>query len=138
MIRRPPRSTLFPYTTLFRSLELAQQAPELPALQRPLARRLVGVAPERERARGVADALDVEARDLPLEAALLQQHHLLGNEDIVEAQLCPLFPRHELRAFSKHDLFRFHQHGTDSADPRTETHISENQVGVSRVRGENF
>src|SRR2546430_3000431 len=24
MIRRPPRSTLFPYTTLFRSLELAQ------------------------------------------------------------------------------------------------------------------
>src|SRR2546430_6036702 len=24
MIRRPPRSTLFPYTTLFRSLDLAQ------------------------------------------------------------------------------------------------------------------
>src|SRR2546426_8813303 len=26
MIRRPPRSTLFPYTTLFRSVELAQRA----------------------------------------------------------------------------------------------------------------
>src|SRR3712207_7963823 len=26
MIRRPPRSTLFPYTTLFRSLELADKA----------------------------------------------------------------------------------------------------------------
>src|SRR2546430_9663546 len=26
MIRRPPRSTLFPYTTLFRSLEAAQRA----------------------------------------------------------------------------------------------------------------
>src|SRR3712207_7997114 len=25
MIRRPPRSTLFPYTTLFRSFELAKQ-----------------------------------------------------------------------------------------------------------------
>src|SRR2546425_5288718 len=25
MIRRPPRSTLFPYTTLFRSMELAQR-----------------------------------------------------------------------------------------------------------------
>src|SRR5260370_32430298 len=25
MIRRPPRSTLFPYTTLFRSLEVAQR-----------------------------------------------------------------------------------------------------------------
>src|SRR3989449_11572855 len=27
MIRRPPRSTLFPYTTLFRSHALAQDAP---------------------------------------------------------------------------------------------------------------
>src|SRR3989442_7749024 len=29
MIRRPPRSTLFPYTTLFRSLVLARQVVEL-------------------------------------------------------------------------------------------------------------
>src|SRR2546430_15192919 len=28
MIRRPPRSTLFPYTTLFRSLVLVLEAPE--------------------------------------------------------------------------------------------------------------
>src|SRR2546425_2513644 len=28
MIRRPPRSTLFPYTTLFRSSELRSTAPE--------------------------------------------------------------------------------------------------------------
>src|SRR5260221_5142921 len=28
MIRRPPRSTLFPYTTLFRSLQLMGQHPE--------------------------------------------------------------------------------------------------------------
>src|SRR3712207_7317969 len=27
MIRRPPRSTLFPYTTLFRSVDLLGQAP---------------------------------------------------------------------------------------------------------------
>src|SRR5256885_11578101 len=36
MIRRPPRSTLFPYTTLFRSATLAgrtpDQAPEVPPL----------------------------------------------------------------------------------------------------------
>src|SRR3989442_4639773 len=34
MIRRPPRSTLFPYTTLFRSLvmHLAQQLQALPAV----------------------------------------------------------------------------------------------------------
>src|SRR3712207_8577574 len=37
MIRRPPRSTLFPYTTLFRSLDL------LPALL-PVAGELLGVA----------------------------------------------------------------------------------------------
>src|SRR2546430_5616324 len=29
MIRRPPRSTLFPYTTLFRSLELGQPVERL-------------------------------------------------------------------------------------------------------------
>src|SRR2546426_8882090 len=30
MIRRPPRSTLFPYTTLFRSLSLVPRRPEPP------------------------------------------------------------------------------------------------------------
>src|SRR5258707_3684301 len=35
MIRRPPRSTLFPYTTLFRSLALAQHG-ALRAPARPL------------------------------------------------------------------------------------------------------
>src|SRR2546427_2926721 len=30
MIRRPPRSTLFPYTTLFRSHPLARDADEIP------------------------------------------------------------------------------------------------------------
>src|SRR3712207_7327127 len=30
MIRRPPRSTLFPYTTLFRSLRLLRRRPQLP------------------------------------------------------------------------------------------------------------
>src|SRR3989449_4676783 len=33
MIRRPPRSTLFPYTTLFRSLILASSAPLPPRSQ---------------------------------------------------------------------------------------------------------
>src|SRR3712207_6927706 len=36
MIRRPPRSTLFPYTTLFRSVEQDRPAPHVAAvLQRP-------------------------------------------------------------------------------------------------------
>src|SRR2546430_13556454 len=33
MIRRPPRSTLFPYTTLFRSHELGDAAPVANALE---------------------------------------------------------------------------------------------------------
>src|SRR2546430_9728757 len=40
MIRRPPRSTLFPYTTLFRSL-----LPELGGMSRKQVAALVGVAP---------------------------------------------------------------------------------------------
>src|SRR3712207_7322547 len=38
MIRRPPRSTLFPYTTLFRSLDQRQ-----PRVERQVARRAVVV-----------------------------------------------------------------------------------------------
>src|SRR3712207_8322978 len=35
MIRRPPRSTLFPYTTLFRSMALAQVSPPQPGPGQP-------------------------------------------------------------------------------------------------------
>src|SRR2546422_7533803 len=39
MIRRPPRSTLFPYTTLFRSLpQRARHPPGVEAADRPLPR----------------------------------------------------------------------------------------------------
>src|SRR5438034_6329895 len=39
MIRRPPRSTLFPYTTLFRSVLIADDEPQLrEVLQRALER----------------------------------------------------------------------------------------------------
>src|SRR5947208_9355169 len=35
MIRRPPRSTLFPYTTLFRSVNGCMRAPALPSCRWP-------------------------------------------------------------------------------------------------------
>src|SRR3712207_7030011 len=35
MIRRPPRSTLFPYTTLFRSSDHAEAASHMPQLEEP-------------------------------------------------------------------------------------------------------
>src|SRR3712207_8261668 len=49
MVRRPPRSTLFPYTTRYRSECERQQAPGLGDDEPQLGRRLV--AGERERGR---------------------------------------------------------------------------------------
>src|SRR3712207_7649543 len=60
MIRRPPRSTLFPYTTLFRSGRLVRRQPRVVARDpRPLGgvcgllRQAVRVAPGGSRRRGV-------------------------------------------------------------------------------------
>src|SRR5256885_7050631 len=53
MIRRPPRSTLFPYTTLFRSVVLtAFSAPG----RHPVARQRARAGVERRVAQGSADA----------------------------------------------------------------------------------
>src|SRR5258707_7841300 len=41
MIRRPPRSTLFPYTTLFRSIDLGVQRRQFCVFQRRSARQQV-------------------------------------------------------------------------------------------------
>src|SRR3989475_9639588 len=57
MIRRPPRSTLFPYTTLFRSVAGRPQAVDrlLPAkAPRPAAGPALPLAPDLHRAGGVA------------------------------------------------------------------------------------
>src|SRR2546429_3219881 len=42
MIRRPPRSTLFPYTTLFRSLDLVHGHAQQPGLRQQACRHAVG------------------------------------------------------------------------------------------------
>src|SRR5258708_22144573 len=60
MIRRPPRSTLFPYTTLFRSVLVlqafsAQRGAARGGAQQKAARPLVGRRPD-----GVAHALEAE------------------------------------------------------------------------------
>src|SRR3712207_8385767 len=53
MIRRPPRSTLFPYTTLFRSRRRLQQGGTLPRPRRP---DRPGVGPDHGREPDGADA----------------------------------------------------------------------------------
>src|SRR5689334_23728432 len=52
MIRRPPRSTLFPYTTLFRSVDHAENAARRPRARR---RRRRGVLPCRSPGAAEAD-----------------------------------------------------------------------------------
>src|SRR4051812_49987929 len=49
MIRRPPRSTLFPYTTLFRSVGVRPEDESV--VTRPLLLRVVVVRPQRVQAR---------------------------------------------------------------------------------------
>src|SRR5947209_16886311 len=59
MIRRPPRSTLFPYTTLFRSpLGVALE----PVVEEPLAREVVVDADDVRRARVVLEPAQVGDR----------------------------------------------------------------------------
>src|SRR3712207_7098586 len=68
MIRRPPRSTLFPYTTLFRSL-----------LEERLLRREVPVEDALADLEGIADVPDGRAVIALLgEEAVARLHHLLA------------------------------------------------------------
>src|SRR2546422_7856959 len=63
MIRRPPRSTLFPYTTLFRS-ELGlggERAAQLDALLQPVGQAAGGRLADRLDLEEVDDALDERA-----------------------------------------------------------------------------
>src|SRR3712207_8105194 len=67
MIRRPPRSTLFPYTTLFRS-SAAREAPhDLAAAQQVHGRAAVGAGTDGHAERAIAAA--AEHRALELERA---------------------------------------------------------------------
>src|SRR3712207_8811360 len=63
MIRRPPRSTLFPYTTLFRSKRPADVERRQLALVRPLAHR----------------AVDLGGQDRPLPAAATAREPVAQN-----------------------------------------------------------
>src|SRR6266516_3115702 len=102
MIRRPPRSTLFPYTTLFRSgahravpylysaadiAALLAQAEQLKTpLRRATIKTLIGLLTVTGMRRGEAIALDVEDFDAR-RGLLLVRHAKLGKH-----RLLPLHP----------------------------------------------
>src|SRR5256885_13272722 len=68
MIRRPPRSTLFPYTTLFRSVTIAR----LPAGARDAVEAREGVA-----GRGLADGNELGAPAGDRKSTRLNSSHLV-------------------------------------------------------------
>src|SRR5262245_41584414 len=97
-----------------------------------LARLVEGITPERQRACGIADALDVEPGHLLLEAAGPEQHVLGRHAAIVEVQLAPLLAAHEGRRLADDEARRaaFDDHRADAADAGTEAHIDEEDRGV--------
>src|SRR5207237_4519384 len=117
------------------ALELAQQAAELPPLERPCARGLVRIAAERERARRVADALDIEAGDLLLEAAFAEQHLIVAHRRVREVELRPFLARHEARALSRAEprSAALDQHRADAAAAGAGAPVDEDGKGISGV-----
>src|SRR3712207_6856367 len=72
MIRRPPRSTLFPYTTLFRSRQVDDDVEDQVAgLGPPVRRQGVDEAPPDKRVRMRLDALEQAARPAALGRAVV-------------------------------------------------------------------
>src|SRR5256885_15431237 len=89
MIRRPPRSTLFPYTTLFRSIE-CHEGEQLAAEDRigtyaegrkPRQRAVVALLDQHA---GNRDDDEEHAEDQPRRNALLHGRHLAVGLDLVQ------------------------------------------------------
>src|SRR2546422_10267514 len=103
MIRRPPRSTLFPYTTLFRSLGLPEAAKK--EVESEL-RRLERANRDSMEAQGIRTYLETmaelpwnkrteEALDLKRAAETLEEDHY-GLKDVKD-QVLQLLPVRQLR-----------------------------------------
>src|SRR3989449_6931305 len=75
MIRRPPRSTLFPYTTLFRSALVLLVPALLPAQQDSAGRRLDGTAREGHRSALVHYGKWVASADRDRKSTRLNSSH---------------------------------------------------------------
>src|SRR5258706_16363749 len=71
MIRRPPRSTLFPYTTLFRSLAAARDVAALDALFRVREGLLVGALGDREAFHAHRESREIHHDEHVLQAVVL-------------------------------------------------------------------
>src|SRR3981189_3063836 len=103
-----------------------------------LARLVEGIAPEGERARRIAEALDVEARHLFLEAAGAEQDVLRRDAAILEMQLAPFLAAHELprAADGKARPIGLDDDRADAAQTGRIAHIDEKDRGIRAEGGE--
>src|SRR3712207_8698947 len=83
MIRRPPRSTLFPYTTLFRSAHIPADIDDEPIRQAVTCRLDLGVVPRplylgfRQRARSEEHTSELQSRQYLVCRLLLEKKNPL-------------------------------------------------------------
>src|SRR5947207_10251124 len=99
MIRRPPRSTLFPYTTLFRSRDgVAQEA--VPAMLGGLARHQRAVARSEEHTSELQSHSDLVCR-LLLEKKKKNVNHTLSYTEVLTPLL---YDRKDTRTSSDGDI----------------------------------
>src|SRR2546425_4573626 len=123
MIRRPPRSTLFPYTTLFRSkgVTTGDERNRLFVIHRHASKRLADVPGRRDRIRIAVRALRVD----------VDQPHLNGGErsfEIADAGVALVSQPLVLRA-PVDSLFRFPDVRTPAAETEgLETHRFQRHV----------
>src|SRR2546430_9623725 len=99
MIRRPPRSTLFPYTTLFRSQRVLGTVPDLPRPLPELTRRRRVERRRGRRPRSARRARGVAAEDAGerlLERRLHPDLVAVGDDHAPELRQRPLLRRAEV------------------------------------------
>src|SRR5215470_8540824 len=122
------------------ALKLAQRSAELLARLRMFACPVEGITSQRKRARGVADALDVEARHLLFEAARAEQQVIDRDAAIVEMQLAPFFTAHESRRLPdvKAGCPALDDDGADAADAGPETEVNQENRRIAAEGGKDL
>ena len=105
-----------------------------------LAGDVEGVTSKGQRAGRVAQALDVERRDLLLEAALAQQDVLRADIDVFEIELAPVVAADIAGRTAEGEalLPALDKDRADAVHTWAVTHIDQEQVGVRAVGGEDL
>src|SRR2546430_6841312 len=92
MIRRPPRSTLFPYTTLFRShqrrLDAVDDVARVPGRQQAAGQRTAGIEEVERDARPAAG--DARQLEVALDGRLAVLHRHVGDDELLRVRVVDL------------------------------------------------